>query len=305
VNTYNKGSFSGNVKRAGTRKERDVLREAIQSLDAACQNVAGAAPGSRNGLLNRESFVIGQWVGAGVLTFGEAQTRLLEAAAHCGLARPEATATIRSGLRAGMRRPRDISTRNGRERRQTAAAKTSGGDTAPETPLDEADAEQRRARSAQLWEEAAPIAGTLAEHYLRGRGIELAEWPDTLRFHPRLWCREIRGPLPALICRVSERPGGSLLTIHRIFLAPDGSGKAKLAAPKKAFSGFRGGAIWLGAPSETLALAEGLENALVGLMAGESFAASAVSGANLPNVAPPEGVKRLLVMGAGAGGRLF
>jgi hypothetical protein len=37
--------------------------------------------------------------------------------------------------------------------------------------------------AACIWHESVPIAGTLAECYLRGRAIDLP-LPDTLRFHP-------------------------------------------------------------------------------------------------------------------------
>src|SRR5262249_31679660 len=49
------------------------------------------------------------------------------------------------------------------------------------------DDDQRTLKNARaLWQQAVPITGTLAEHYLSGRDIVVAGLPgDALRFHPR------------------------------------------------------------------------------------------------------------------------
>ena len=72
-----------------------------------------------------------------------------------------------------------------------SAAGMSRADYAPPDPetLVQRDAEQRaeiekRSRQAQaLWQASDPITGTLAETYLRGRGIT-CELPSTLRYQP-------------------------------------------------------------------------------------------------------------------------
>ncbi|NKW09990.1 hypothetical protein HGG76_11820 [Ochrobactrum tritici] len=55
---------------------------------------------------------------------------------------------------------------------------------------DQKDMERKTETVRSIWAEAKPIAGTLAEEYLRSRSIELAdfpegtEWMPSLRFHP-------------------------------------------------------------------------------------------------------------------------
>jgi hypothetical protein len=50
------------------------------------------------------------------------------------------------------------------------------------------------------WKESRPIAGTIAETYLRGRGIT-CELPKTLRFHPSCWHQSV-ARIPAMVARV-------------------------------------------------------------------------------------------------------
>jgi len=85
------------------------------ALDNACKRVATTPQNSksRNNTLNKESFSIGQLIGAGVLEFNEARSRLLAASAECGLPQNEATTTISSGLFKGIEKPRDLGHVNG------------------------------------------------------------------------------------------------------------------------------------------------------------------------------------------------
>ncbi len=85
-------------------------RYAEAALTSACATVEGSVPGTRNDNLNRQSFSIGQLVGAGALPLAEAENRLMDAAISSGLSPREAKATVQSGLHAGLREPRDLST---------------------------------------------------------------------------------------------------------------------------------------------------------------------------------------------------
>ncbi|MHA6793779.1 bifunctional DNA primase/polymerase [Pseudonocardia bannensis] len=87
-------------------------RYAVVALRGELDNVLGARPGShqRNDTLNRAAFALGQLVGAGLLTEGLATAALAEASAVIGLPPAEAHATIRSGLTAGARTPRQLPT---------------------------------------------------------------------------------------------------------------------------------------------------------------------------------------------------
>jgi hypothetical protein len=84
--------------------------------------VLGAPRGQRNETVNRAAFSLGQLVGSGALSGPDVEERLFGAAIACGLAAEDGErrvrATIRSGLDAGMRRPRDIPERNNGERPQ-------------------------------------------------------------------------------------------------------------------------------------------------------------------------------------------
>ena len=81
---------------------------ARRALEAECGRVALAAKGRRNDQLNASAYALGQLVGSRALGAEEAGQALLLAAARAGLSEDEATATIRSGLSAGIRSPRPV-----------------------------------------------------------------------------------------------------------------------------------------------------------------------------------------------------
>lgn len=121
--------------------------------------------------------------------------------------------------------------------------------------MDEVTKRARRARS--LWSEAIPIHGSIAETYLRKRGITCA-LPGTLRFHPECW-HPTANRFPALIARVD---GSKDFAVHRTYLLHDGKGKAD-AEPQKAMLGsVKGGAVQLINATGPLVVAEGIETAL-------------------------------------------
>ena len=90
------------------RDETRAGEYARAALESACSEVAGAQPGGRNAGLNSGAFAMGQLAGASMLSRAEAESRLLAAAIECGLPRAEAQATIKSGLDAGFRQPRQL-----------------------------------------------------------------------------------------------------------------------------------------------------------------------------------------------------
>ena len=124
-----------------------------------------------------------------------------------------------------------------------------------------ADAE-KAAWAERCWAETRPIAGTLAERYLRSRGIA-CELPPSLRFHPRSMHRPSRRRLPAMIARVE---GADAAAIHRTFLSPKG-GKAEVSPNRMMLGAVRGGAVRLAEGPGPLVVAEGIETAL-SLMSG-------------------------------------
>jgi hypothetical protein len=121
-----------------------------------------------------------------------------------------------------------------------------------------ADAEKRATQAKRLWLEAQPIAGTLAETYLRGRGIT-APLPATLRFHPECWHGPTARRLPAMVAAVQ---GAGSPAVHRTWLSADGLGKADIDPPKAMLGAVTGGAVRLADGLGPLVVAEGIETAL-------------------------------------------
>ncbi|MFM8747338.1 MAG: hypothetical protein ACKOED_11835 [Aestuariivirga sp.] len=94
------------------------------------------------------------------------------------------------------------------------------------SPEPDSDAKARTEAALAVWRASRDIAGSLAETYLRSRGIELSPLPS-LRFHPGLK-HASGGVWPAMVALVvhgetgealgapsrSTRPGGASLTIR-------------------------------------------------------------------------------------------
>jgi hypothetical protein len=125
-------------------------------------------------------------------------------------------------------------------------------------------------RARDLWQTCQDIApGTPAAVYLEGRGCALPE--NDVRWHPQL--RHPSGYTgPALVALVTDVHTVEPISLHRTWLAPDGSGKAPIDQPRLLLKGHRkaGGVIRLVEDTEVtlgLALAEGLETALTTMRA--------------------------------------
>jgi hypothetical protein len=104
----------------------------------------------------------------------------------------------------------------------------------------------------RLFAMAGPIVGTLADVYLRGRGIAVQGEMSALRFHPRCYYwRDDHAPdeppevWPALLARVSDI-GGRLTGVHRTWLDPSGEGKAPVDQPRKAMGRLLGHGVRIG-----------------------------------------------------------
>jgi hypothetical protein len=79
---------------------------AMAALREEARIVATALPGTRNDTLNRAAFSLGQLVAADLLPELAVISTLASAAERAGLPVDEASRTLRSGMTAGMRRPR-------------------------------------------------------------------------------------------------------------------------------------------------------------------------------------------------------
>ena len=137
----------------------------------------------------------------------------------------------------------------------------------------------------------------VAGRYLLGRRCALPE-PHAVRWVPSLrYGRD--AAFPALLALVTdihdpERP----LSLHRTWLAPNGSGKAPVDRPRLLLRGHRkaGGVIRLSpddAVTAGLGIAEGLETALTALAAGWGPVWAAIDAGNLGNFPVIPGVESL------------
>ncbi len=153
---------------------------------------------------------------------------------------------------------------------------------------------RKQAEAHAIWKASRPIAGTIAEIYLReARRISVA-LPDCLRFHPALPLGPTSfGEMPAMVAAVTDL-SGSVVAIQRTFLLPDGSGKAAIERPKRALGPVGQGAVCLAPAGPIVGLAEGIET---GLSALELFRVPVwcALGSNLARIVLPERVRNVAI----------
>jgi hypothetical protein len=117
----------------------------------------------------------------------------------------------------------------------------------------------------RLYAMSRPIAGTLAQTYLHGRGIVTVAADDPLRFHPRCYYRpDEDSPTetwPALIAAVTDL-GGRITGAHRTWLDRSGQDKAPIASPRRAMGHLLGHGVRFGMADDVMAAGEGLETML-------------------------------------------
>ena len=110
-----------------------------------------------------------------------------------------------------------------------------------------------------------PIPGTIAETYLRNRGITALHEICALRFHARCYYRpEVDAPTeiwPALIAAVTDL-AGEITGAHRTWLDPSGTDKAPVDTPRRAMGHLLGHGVRFGIASDVMAAGEGLETIL-------------------------------------------
>ena len=120
----------------------------------------------------------------------------------------------------------------------------------------------------RLWVISRPIRGTIAEAYLRTRGITALRDCMALRFHPRCFYRAdrddppgVRDAWPALIAAVTD-DAGEITGAHRTWLDPGGDSKAAVATPRRAMGDLLGHGVRFGRVHDVLAAGEGIETVL-------------------------------------------
>lgn len=164
-----------------------------------------------------------------------------------------------------------------------------------------------------------PIAGTLAEAYLRNRGLAALSNTASLRFHPRCYYRPDQysetETWPALIASVTDLEG-TITGAHRTWLDPDGFsethlGKAPIDTPRRAMGNLLGHAVRFGTARDVMASGEGIETILsLRIILTNLPMAAALSAAHLAAIRFPPSLKRLYIVrdndpaGDGASARL-
>jgi putative DNA primase/helicase len=171
----------------------------------------------------------------------------------------------------------------------------------PPRATPEPSAERMKALVQRIWNEARPItSGDEAGSYLASRGIELAQYPAALRFHPSLgyYAKDAEGKTrklaqyPAMLACIQAADGG-IVSLHRTYLL-DGK-KLSHDAKKVLSSGVSGAAIRLWTPISELAITEGIENAIAVHLATDKPVWSALAAGNLEKLWVPESIPKISI----------
>lgn len=165
----------------------------------------------------------------------------------------------------------------------------------PVTPASRGSSESAR----RLFGISKPIHGTLAETYLRTRGITALHDTTSLRFHPRCYYKADRGfpteTWPALVAAVTTLDG-VMTGIHRTWLDPSGRHKAPLETPRRAMGYLLGNAVRFGVADDVLAAGEGIETMLSLRCALPTLpTAAALSANHLSAILLQSGLRRLYI----------
>ncbi len=147
-----------------------------------------------------------------------------------------------------------------------------------------------------------PILHTVAETYLRTRGIAALRDCKALRFHPRCYYRPdaddadgTRTAWPAIVAAVTDLDG-TITGAHRTWLDPSESAKAPVATPRRAMGHLLGNGVRFGVATDTLAAGEGIETMLSLRQIMPTLPTiAALSSAHLAALALPASLRRLYI----------
>ena len=149
-----------------------------------------------------------------------------------------------------------------------------------------------------LWVECEPVTGTLAETYLRQRGITIA-LPGTIRFHPNLKHTLSRTWWPAMMALITDGVTNDPIGIQRTFLAKDGLGKAPIKPERMMLGRVSGVAVRLADAEEFVMIGEGLETCLSVMQATGKPAWAALSTSGLQSLNLPPGIRSVVILADG------
>lgn len=142
--------------------------------------------------------------------------------------------------------------------------------------------------------------GTAGYLYLWSRGLAPRQ-PD-LRFHPALYCHEVRKPLPAIVAPIRDA-AGEITAVQRIWVSDrweateTKDARAKLQVRKKTLGKMGAGSVQLRPAKRRLGLAEGVETAIAASMLYRVPVWAVCGAARLGHVWVPEGIEQLAIFG--------
>jgi hypothetical protein len=213
---------------------------ARSALEREVSRVEAARAGTRNDTLNRAAYNLGTLIGVGLLDQAQVEAELTRASLRAGLDARETASTLRSGLTAGIARPRPLPPLPGRGAGgqldlTDEPAQTDGPDRGrrAEQPTSlarpprigaalEAETVRVRAAAAARLDETAPLMTAPTRHAAASdpaavlipvREPEPADWPRSFGPHIRLGKiaaavrRELRDAVPELTMPQPPEPG--------------------------------------------------------------------------------------------------
>lgn len=204
--------------------ERRLSAYVEAGVDAELAKVRGAGKGGRNNALNEAAFALGQMAGADWISESAAASWLEGAAHDCGLAKDDGIgqvrATIRSGLQAGRRKPREPLPEEHRAGVDGAAVARA---------LTERDGVLTDAETGEIVEERPTHAKTasVAAPQVPGLVGEIADWitATARRPQPILSLGAALAVVGTAVGRDIAGPTRSGTHLYVIGLAPTGAGK--------------------------------------------------------------------------------
>ena len=146
------------------------------------------------------------------------------------------------------------------------------------------------------------VEGDLVHKYLERRGVEELIYPPALRFAPSLRDGE-GGVRPAMIAMVGVHGEVKPVSMHRTFLAADGSGKAEMESPRKMMPGELpdGACVMLsefdGSTGGVLGIAEGIETAMSASAIYGIPVWATLNAAMMAKWLPPKGCEEVAIFG--------
>jgi len=151
----------------------------------------------------------------------------------------------------------------------------------------------------RLLSESSGIAGTIAEAYLRSRGLDALDHAEALRFHPACPCRDGKtgrfSHFPALLAVITDS-NGDITGLQRTYLARDGAGKATVASPRRSIGTVFTHAVRFGQAHDVGVAGEGVETILsLKTAMPEMPMLAALSATNLAALAWPASLQRLYI----------